>query len=179
MTYRLPALLLAALLGLSQCQKKDPDPVDQLPPATQTGAGTFGCLVNGQPWTPQGNDGTSNYSVSYDVTPAGGVLARQTYRIYGKANDEFQNIVLFANQIAGAGSFSFRSPQRTRASVNDQKTNCYWSSRDSATTYRRGQMVITRLDRQAGIVSGTFAFTLYKPGCDSIRVTQGRFDKKL
>ena len=179
MTYRLPALLLAALLGLSQCQKKDPDPVDQLPPATQTGAGTFGCLVNGQPWTPQGNDGTSNYSVSYDVTPAGGVLAIQTYRIYGKANDEFQNIVLFANQIAGAGSFSFRSPQRTRASVNDQKTNCYWSSRDSATTYRRGQMVITRLDRQAGIVSGTFAFTLYKPGCDSIRVTQGRFDKKL
>ncbi|MDQ2770912.1 MAG: hypothetical protein M3Y54_10485 [Bacteroidota bacterium] len=31
-------LLLAALLGLSQCHKKDPEPVDQLPPATQTGA---------------------------------------------------------------------------------------------------------------------------------------------
>jgi len=177
-------LLYSALLLLTQCSKckNDPtpaDPASQLPPATQTGAGTFGCLVNGQPWTPQGNDGTSNYSVSYDITPAGGVLAIQTYRIYGKANDEFQNIVLFANQIAGAGSFSFRSPQRTRASVNDQKTNCYWSSRDSATTYRRGQMVITRLDRQAGIVSGTFAFTLYKPGCDTVRVTQGRFDKKL
>ena len=38
---------------------------------------------------------------------------------------------------------------------------------------------ITRLDRQAGVVSGTFWFTLYKSGCDSIRVTDGRFDRKL
>ena len=36
-----------------------------------------------------------------------------------------------------------------------------------------------RLDLSAGIIAGTFAFTLYKPGCDSVRVTQGRFDKKL
>jgi len=40
-------------------------------------------------------------------------------------------------------------------------------------------LTISRLDLQAGVISGTFAFTLYKPGCDSIRVTQGRFDKKL
>lgn len=26
------------------------DPIDQLPPATQTGANTFGCLVNGEPF---------------------------------------------------------------------------------------------------------------------------------
>ena len=40
-------------------------------------------------------------------------------------------------------------------------------------------MTVTRLDRTAGVVSGTFEFTLTKPGCDIIRVTQGRFDKKL
>ncbi len=55
---RLPPtpLLLAALLGLSQCKHKNPDPTPQpppdplaaLPPETQTGAGTFGCLVNGK-----------------------------------------------------------------------------------------------------------------------------------
>ena len=28
-----------------------------------------------------------------------------------------------------------------------------------------------RLDLSAGIIAGTFAFTLYKPGCDSVRVT--------
>ncbi|QKG53326.1 hypothetical protein [Hymenobacter sp. BRD67] len=62
--YRLQLSLLTALLGLTQCQKSDPSlakPEDQLPPATQTGAGTFGCLFNGQPWTPQGYDGYPNF----------------------------------------------------------------------------------------------------------------------
>ncbi len=74
MNKRPPILLLAALLGLSQCKKKDPDPVDQLPPATQTGANTFGCLVNGQAWTPNGNDSTSNYTVYYDPNYRDGTL---------------------------------------------------------------------------------------------------------
>lgn len=63
MNRRPPLLLLAALLGLSQCKKHDPDPVDQLPPATQTGANTFGCLLNGQLWTPSGNNSVPNYQV--------------------------------------------------------------------------------------------------------------------
>ncbi|MDQ2770913.1 MAG: hypothetical protein M3Y54_10490 [Bacteroidota bacterium] len=45
--------------------------------------------------------------------------------------------------------------------------------------YRKGMLTITRLDLQAGIISGTFSFTLYKPGCDSVCVTDGRFDKRL
>jgi len=40
-------------------------------------------------------------------------------------------------------------------------------------------LTITRLDNQAGIISGTFSFTLYKPGRDSVRVTSRRFDKQL
>ena len=171
-------LLLAALLGLSQCKKNDPDPLSQLPPATQTGANTFGCLVNGQVWTPRGNNGTSNYSIAYDSGLNGGVFDLAVYR-YGTGSSKQQNIVFYANQAGQAKSYSFRSPQRTRASFNDGETGCYWSSRDSATTYRRGTLTITRLDLSTGIISGTFAFTLYKPGCDTIKVTQGRFDRKL
>ena len=79
------ALLLAALLGLSQCKKKrDPAPEDQLPPATQTGANTFGCLVNGQPWTPQGYNGMSNYSVYYDPTYRKGTLNIFKYKYIDK-----------------------------------------------------------------------------------------------
>ena len=46
-------LLLLTTFTLSCCNKDDDkpqNPVDQLPPATQTGAGTFGCLVNGVPF---------------------------------------------------------------------------------------------------------------------------------
>jgi hypothetical protein len=39
----------------SSCRKhKAVDPVSQLPPETQTGANTFGCLVNGQVFKPGG-----------------------------------------------------------------------------------------------------------------------------
>ena len=172
-------LLLAALLSLSQCKKNGPNPLDQLPPATQTGAGTFGCLVNGQAWMPQGNDGTSNYTVSYDVFPDGGLLEIGTYRIYGQKTTDHQLLGIWTKRIQGVGTFSFQDRANSIATYIDAKSGCYWASRDSTTTYRRGQLTITRLDLQAGVVSGTFAFTLYKPGCDSIRVTNGRFDRKL
>ena len=82
---RLPSsslLPLAALLGLSQCQKKDAGPAkpeDQLPPATQTGAGTFGCLLNGQPWPLQGYSGRPNFITTYDAGYSNGSLAIRTY----------------------------------------------------------------------------------------------------
>ena len=66
----------------------------------------------------------------------------------------------------------------TRVSWYDKLTGCDLSS-DDANTYHKGTLTITRLDLQAGIISGTFAFTLAKPGCDTVRVTQGRFDKRL
>ncbi len=172
----LAALLALALLA--QCHRKDPSPADQLPPATQTGANTFGCLVNGQPWTPQGYNGTSNYSIDYDPGINGGIFDLQTYR-YPDESKYFQNIALDVSANLQVGTYSFRSPQHTRAVFQDGKINCYWSSRDSATTYWQGSLTITRLDKVQGIISGTFAFTLYKPGCDSVRVTQGRFDKRL
>ena len=174
---RTTALLLAALLGLSQCKKNDPDPVDQLPPATQTGAGTFGCLVNGQPWTPQGNDGTSNYSVSYDRNYRDGTLSVSAYRIAGGGSSN-QTVGVNSDSLRNTGVFRMKTRGRTGAAFIDHSTSCRYYSQD-ANTYCRGQLTITRLDLQAGIVSGTFAFTLYKPGCDSVRVTDGRFDRKL
>ena len=177
---RLPPtpLLLAALLSLSQCKKTDADPASQLPPATQTGANTFGCLVNGQPWTPKGYNGTSNYSVSYDSGLNGGVFDLAVYR-YDTGSSKEQYMYLYANQAAKAGTYSLQSARRTIALFEDDRTNCSWRSNDTVTTHCRGTLTITRLDLQAGIIAGTFAFTLYKPGCDSVRVTQGRFDKKL
>ena len=74
---RLSPLLLAALLGLSTCRHTDFGPAkleDQLSPTTQTGAGTFGCLLNGQPWTPAGYDGHPNFILTYDAGYAGGAL---------------------------------------------------------------------------------------------------------
>ncbi len=48
-------LLLLTLFTLSCCKNDDDtptNPIDQLPPATQVGANTFGCLLDGQAFLP-------------------------------------------------------------------------------------------------------------------------------
>lgn len=173
-SFLLLLLPLALLLG---CKKEGANPADQLPPATQTGANTLGCLVNGQPWTSQGNDGTSNYSISYDQSRAG-VFALQTYRYQQKPNDNYQYIILEASRLYAPKTYSFQDSLNTRAVIYDKITGCDLSSDDKA-TYHKGTLTITRLDLQAGIIAGTFDFVLAKPGCDTVRVTQGCFDKRL
>ncbi|MBX0291430.1 hypothetical protein K3G63_13345 [Hymenobacter sp. HSC-4F20] len=175
-------LLLSSLSVLVACAKKDASPESQLPPVTQTGANTFGCLVNGKVWTPNGGDGNQvgNLVVSYDKTTAGGVLDIRTYRYTDvKKPNTQQYMILFVRQLHGPGTYSFKRNQHSRAYLHDFKTNCYFSSQDSATTYRNGSLTLTRLDEAAGIVSGTFHYTLYTPGCDSLKVTQGRFDCRM
>lgn len=47
-------LLALSALCFAACKKTNTPVQDQLPPITQTGAGTFGCLINGEVYTPQG-----------------------------------------------------------------------------------------------------------------------------
>ena len=174
MKYFLLVIPLALLLG---CKKTNPAPEDQLPPATQAGANTFGCLLNGQVWTPQGYNGTSNYSVSYDPNYRKGTLSIGTYRYVGEGANDYQIVGFFSDSIKSTGDFPLIIVGHQEATFVDHTTGC--ELRGNNIQYRRGTLTITRLDLQAGVIAGTFAFTLYKPGCDSVRVTQGRFDKKL
>lgn len=168
----LPASLLAALL-LSACAKDD-DPTAQLPPETRSGANTFGCLVNGQPWTPLGRD---SYSIYYDAAYRHGTLNISTSRYTADDASQYQLITLGSDSIKSAGNYPLIIAGHQEALFIDTKTGCRFLTGDPH--YRQGTLIITRLDLQAGIISGTFSFTLAKPGCDTVRVTQGRFDKKL
>lgn len=173
----LPALTLALAL-LTQCQKNDPDPVSALPPETQTGANTFGCLVNGQAWTPRGYNGFSNYQVDFDPTYRGGELGLHTYR-YNDAKTTFQSIIFGGDSISHVAIYQLNIlPHSATFEDTGRPTGC--KSYDSRYgSYCRGMLHVTRMDKSAGIISGTFNFTLAQPGCDTIKVTQGRFDKKL
>lgn len=169
------------LLSLSECRKKnDPSPEAQLPPATQEGRNAFGCLLNGQAWTPSGSNGfngSPNYSVSYDPTYKGGTLNISTYRYFGEGTRNKQGIVLGSDNLSKSGTYSLDIPNHQEAGFYDRQTGCEFLQGENH--YRRGTLTITRLDLAARVISGTFEFTLYKPGCDTIKVTQGRFDKKL
>jgi len=165
-------LVFLFLLSLEGCFLF-PDPKETLPPATQTGANTFGCLVNGTVWLPKGFNGTTNLSPSYDPNFNGKpILNITSYRIV--SDTETQEIALGINGIYKIGTYTVMKDTLAFVSFNIKKCNYFYFD---SLVYRKGSIVITKLDLP--IISGTFDFILYKPGCDTLKITNGRFDIKL
>ncbi|MDO7847919.1 DUF6252 family protein [Hymenobacter sp. M29] len=176
MKTQLPALMLAALLGLSQCKTKDPtpdppkDPLSQLPAETQTGQRTFGCLVNGQAWTqagsPLGGPLLSAQYFSQQLT----VSANRSTTVDGVRT--VQGIQINIDKINSIGTYTLTDSTKRFVNIVDLVTACtYYTDKTHPATVE-----ITRLDPVARIVSGRFAFTLETPNCGKITATNGRFD---
>ena len=152
-----------------------PTPKEVLPAATQTGANTFGCLVNGKVWLPKGYNGTSNLSLSYDPTFNKGTFDLRSYR-YPDNSTRVQYVILSSDSLSATGIDPVKDIHQD-VQFSDSNT-CQYYSFDS-TVHRTGAITITKFDLMKGIISGTFQFNLSKTGCDSIKVTGGRFDMKL
>ncbi len=178
-------ILSFALLGLSQCKShnSDPSPVDQLPPATQTGANTFGCLLNGKVWTPTyGLTGlTSPFRVTYDPGYLDGALQVKVNRYPIPNSSILQAMTFGAAYVNKVGVYKFPLNGINGFFYGDTSNNslCGNYGDPGTSTYQDGTLTITRLDLMKGIISGTFNFTLAQPGCDTLKITQGRFDKQL
>ncbi|WP_460617857.1 Riean_0653 family protein [Hymenobacter ruber] len=52
-----------------------------------------------------------------------------------------------------------------------------YDSRD--VTYRKATLNITRFDINSRIIAGTFDAIIARTGCDTLKITQGRFDAKF
>ena len=170
------AFSLLSLFFLLQSCKKDDDGgcqgVDCLPPATQTGEGTFGCLVNGEPFVDNSGffncfyqlvDGEYFFSISAedeDAIPRNMRLSTNDLQI---EQDETYSLnePLDGNAHASV-IFSFNGTQPNINSTNQQFT---------------GTMSITKLDFTNNIVSGTFEFQIEDTLTGEIySITDGRFD---
>jgi len=172
--------LLLLLTAFPACRTAGPGPSGQLPPATQVGSSTFGCLLNGQVWVPGGHNGTANFQATYDADYQGGALQLKAYRYVGPAGNTLQSLTLGVAGVRTAGQYAFYLTGSNGISYSDfgQAGACSYYS-GTRLSQRTGVLTISRLDLQAGVVAGTFDFVLAQPGCDTIRVTQGRFDAHL
>ncbi len=174
----LGGVLIFFLFANSRCRKGDAEP--QLPPITQIGANTFGCLVNNHVYIPMGYNGTGtpNPHVIFDIglngLPYLGIDSKQL----NKNNvSEGQVLISFGN-IKGIGTYKY--PQDFNFSVGWVKyiNNCGIIAFDS-TIQKWGAGVITKYDLANGVISGTFNFKYKTLTCDTVLVTDGRFDIKL
>ena len=116
----LTAFLLISLIAIS-CKKTktESESVDQLPPITQTGANTFGCLLNGNVWLPKGYDGRFvNSRITIDPTYADGDLTIRTYRIEG---DFIYDISIGSDSIKSIGYYPIGKFERAKFVVQKSK----------------------------------------------------------
>lgn len=163
--------LIILLAGCESCED-DPQPteLEKLPPATQEGKNTFGCLVNGKAWiTRTSTDATAFYQEG--VFAIGATNDKNTENIFISIYDE--------NLSEGEYHLPNDNGENTIqdvAGLNQSKTTkCRFETMSDYT----GTVQITHLDQSQGswIVSGTFEFEAYSPECDTIiKVTDGRFD---
>ena len=66
----LKTILLFAVFAFFNCSSNNDTPQDQLPAITQTGANTFGCVINGEVLIPKDGSGSLG-----GVSPRKGIIA--------------------------------------------------------------------------------------------------------
>ena len=164
------------ILFLVSC-KKD---IDELPPATQTGANTFGAKVNGEFWVPQGlGPIPANDKLESQLFPNGDLRIIAKNIASSPNESEFD---MFITGITGPGTYSLNNdvsyPQLVKSFGYFVKRKLTPSNEWITSSTNTGAVTITRFDPANHIVSGTFQFnagSLYTPG-DILPVTEGRFD---
>jgi len=174
-------LSMACLLFACACTKEE---IENLPPATQTGANTFGCLVNGKAFVsskePQVGRGfpagmiypltlTKSYSeegVVNNIRIEGRSFGIGYIYIY--IYDEL-SVEEKSYSIDVAEGFSSFYPNYSFMSVIYLR-GYYYSQENS------GSITLTRVDHENRIYSGTFSAELKREDGRTIRVTEGRFD---
>ena len=182
--------LFLIIATTTQCNKTNVDP-DGLPPETQTGAGTFACKINGVVWQwkdpdYQFLDTRPKTRWSFDNSSYGGTLYIGGFRYSdGKNSDSFltitadsinfRKVALVALKI-GDFSCDFDDFNSKSTMCNQFSTN---PSYDRTTTFKSsGTLVVTKFDQSSKILSGTFHATIKQTDCDTLKITDGRFDIK-
>jgi hypothetical protein len=165
--------LFVLLVSCNNDDDKPENPADALPPATQSGEQTFGCLIDGNPFfsTKIGNGQPHAFYQYVDGAYTLGISASRG------ADDPSKSINLGALDIEGlqTGTYTLES---------FESGNFFGEYRldggivlDTSTGENGfGSLTITRFDDQEHIISGTFEFTVQRNNGEQIKITDGRFD---
>ncbi|TAG38352.1 MAG: hypothetical protein EAZ31_10540 [Cytophagia bacterium] len=166
---KLKIFAIILLLTIASCKKKNADPEPTLPPETQNGANTFGCILNGQLWTNSPRE--AGGIPTLEATPeTGGIL---TIRALYRDNNRDEMIGFFSQNISSTGTYNLSNI--TSAIFTDYEKNINYASYDNDIIYS-GSIVITRFDIPNRVLSGRFSFKLQKQGGLTFEAKEGRFD---
>ena len=167
-------LFTLTLLFLFACNKEDDgpiNPVDQLPPATQTGVGMMACLIDGEPWV-NSPDGLGFQGIQTSVLgpPRPGIYILGDYDP-DRTGENSQAVTLRLFPVE-EGRISIDTANCTYI-LNTPSSRDYLNPRSESDD----EIIIDFLDPDARIVSGKFNLTVYKEGSTTpVTLSDGRFD---
>jgi hypothetical protein len=171
-------LLLIATLTLSSCDKDNDNPpptnpVDQLPPPTQTGANTFGCLLDGQVFLP--GNGTNPLDCVYQFVDGGYYFSLQANK------RDSNNIPLRLG--CGTQKFQIFEGQsyqlKEKVDGNAYGKYSYAANFTYTSQLQTGELKISKLDFTNNIVSGTFWYDVIDYQGITHQIREGRFDMQF
>ncbi len=157
------------------CSKKDicDNPIDCLPPATQTGAGTIGCLINGQPFSPGGSQFSGPTQQANYNTDLEGELYFSLIAINKKTNKAI-GINISGMEINQGETYDLRYDEEiSKLVIYDSGFSIYETGYSHT-----GEITFFKFDDINGIVSGTFWFDAINEEGEVVEIREGRFDMK-
>ncbi|MCR5890347.1 DUF6252 family protein [Hymenobacter sp. J193] len=183
--FLLPVLVATLLVGCG----KEYFPEPQLPAATQTGAQTAGCKVNGTNWVPVNVDLFTSPPI---VAHYNGDSQNHQFTLslsYSSADKDSPlydtSVHLSVLDVRAPGSYVLDQVARPELANTAPSYASFIYEAPSPSTplftgpQHLGQIVITRLDTVAHVIAGTFEFTAQeRNGSATVQVTEGRFDVK-
>ncbi len=176
------ALAFLTLFSGMQCEKDFPPgtpEIDKLPTATQTGANTFGCLVDGKAFTPKYSWGSDGLQVYYQYLDNAHHFNIGADRKDGTAITDIEirshGIELEEKkyEMGEFGSMGFFGAEYT-VFVGNGEILTY-----KTTKIIKGEITFTRFDVINQIASGTFWFDAINKDGKVVQVREGRFDTKF
>ena len=178
-------LFIIVLIAGVFCRKKTNNSttlpiIEELPAVTQEGKNTCGFLVNGKVWLPKGKIGNGEPNLKWWYDPA---YRNGTFNINGsraeKENDSFfTSFAIGISNCTNIGTYILNKTEAGVAIYSDYYKSCIYYYSDTVIG-NSSFLTITKFDTINKIIAGLFEFTLAKPGCDTIRITKGRFDIKF
>jgi len=172
--------LFFILFSFASCRKHKPiNLIDQLPPATQTGANTFGCLINGQAFLPKGPSLGPILQCAYQYlnTDYSKGFFFQLSASHKNNTTDVLAVGIFTDSLSiNIGNFVLGNNQKGYTCALYSRFNNAGNVKLYTSDNLPGQLTITKFDEYNQIVSGTFWFSVVKSPGDTIKVTDGRFD---
>ncbi len=168
-------LLLSAVLAC--CNKDDnptlpQTPVSQLPPATQTGANTVGCLLDGEVFKPDNLPNSTNCFYQY-------VNSKYYFTIAFTRKDKNNNLLGIDVGTNEKEIIQDETYQLVEYLPNNASATYIFNLTQNFTdNIHKGQLKITKLDKINFIVSGTFWFDVMDSSGVIHQIREGRFDMR-